>query len=277
MHYQRLGLSHTLTNMVRIENLMNDNAIVFGAAGLLGPFWAKTMATKADRVFLVGLNLETDKSVQELVKNYPEKYIVVNEDLNSTPKSEICQELGSFNYKYAVFSAGLDSIPNANIENQELCQFAWDTWEKYVVDNIRIFVNCLDFFCSHRTPQSFGVAIGSMYTTVTPNPNNYKRDGNPATFIKHPGYSASKNAIRAIVKQYAAHYASQGLVLNMLSPGVVENKQRNWFSDNMLPKIPKDKFLVASDLVGPLNFLTSPDASHLIGHELKVDGGYTLW
>jgi NAD(P)-dependent dehydrogenase (short-subunit alcohol dehydrogenase family) len=263
--------------MVRIENLMSDNAIVFGAAGLLGPFWARAMGAKADRVFLVGLNLETDKLVQELVTTDPGKYVIINEDLNSTPKSAICQEIGSLNYKYAVFSAGLDSVPSSDSENQDLCNFSWGTWEKYVVDNIRIFVNCLDFFCSHRTPQSFGVAIGSMYTSVTPNPNNYKVGDNPATFIKHPGYSASKNAVLAIMRQYAAHYASQGLVLNMLSPGVVENKQPNWFSDNMLPKIPKDKFLVPADLVGPLNFLTSPDASHLIGHELKVDGGYTLW
>ena len=77
--------------MVRIENLMSDNAIVFGAAGLLGPFWARAMGAKADRVFLVGLNLETDKLVQELVTTDPGKYVIINEDLNSTPKSEICQ------------------------------------------------------------------------------------------------------------------------------------------------------------------------------------------
>ena len=74
--------------MARIENLMNDNGIVFGAAGLLGPIWAKTLGTKVDRVFLVGLNIETDKLVQELVTDDPGKYVIINEDLNSTPKFE---------------------------------------------------------------------------------------------------------------------------------------------------------------------------------------------
>lgn len=256
---------------------MSNKAIVFGAAGLLGPIWANALSKKADTVYLVGLNLYSDKSIEKLVTSDPEKFKVIEQDLNLTPKSEICQDIKHLKFRYAIFSAGLDSVPNSSLDRQELFNYSWESWSRFIVDNVRIFVNSLDFFCSHRTDSSYGVAIGSMYTTKTPNPNNYKEENNTSTFLKHPGYSASKNAIGAIMRQYATHYASQGLVLNMLSPGVVNNKQPEWFRENIISKIPKDKFLDPIELEGALEFLTSPGANHLIGHELNVNGGYGLW
>ena len=256
---------------------MKNYGIVFGAAGLLGPIWAESLAEKADKVFLVGLNLESDKSLQKLVKKYPGTFELVSQDLNSAKQLNSCKVISQYQYRYAIFSAGTDSVPNSHQENRELYQFPWETWERYVTDNIRIFVNCLDFFCARRTNPAFGVAIGSMYASISPNPNNYKHTSEMPEFLKHPGYSASKSAIKAIVRQYGSHYASQGLILNILSPGVVENNQPFWFKENVLPQIPTNRFIDPIELIGCVNFLTSKSSNHLIGHELIFDGGYNLW
>jgi NAD(P)-dependent dehydrogenase (short-subunit alcohol dehydrogenase family) len=96
-------------------------------------------------------------------------------------------------------------------------------------------------------------------------------------FRKHPGYGAAKSGIKSIMQQYAARYASEGLILNMLSPGVVENGQPQWFRENILSHLPSGKLIDKAYLESVLDFLTSPACEHLIGHDLILDGGYHLW
>jgi len=45
----------------------------------------------------------------------------------------------------------------------------------------------------------------------------------------------------------------------------------------MKSHIPNQKFIDKHELIESIDFLTSKSATHLIGQELLLDGGYNLW
>jgi NAD(P)-dependent dehydrogenase (short-subunit alcohol dehydrogenase family) len=45
----------------------------------------------------------------------------------------------------------------------------------------------------------------------------------------------------------------------------------------MIQSIPNKKFIDRIELIDSINFLTSNAAVHLVGQELLLDGGYSLW
>jgi NAD(P)-dependent dehydrogenase (short-subunit alcohol dehydrogenase family) len=246
------------------------NGIVFGASGLLGPVWVKALALKSDKVYCVGLGVKKDPELLEFSKDNPEKCILIEQDL-----TEPIEGIEYTKFDFGIFSAATDSVPNESAR-YGFSEFPLHSWEPFL-NNQKMFVNSLDFFCNNRSKESYGVVIGSMYTSSIPRLSNYVDAVNEVKFVKHPGYSSSKVAIKNIMQQYAANFASSSLVLNMLSPGVVLNNHPAWFVKNIKAHIPAEKFVDKFDLIAPIDFLTSIGAKYLIGQELLLDGGYSLW
>jgi|688.fasta_scaffold158774_2 NAD(P)-dependent dehydrogenase (short-subunit alcohol dehydrogenase family) len=244
--------------------------IVFGASGLLGPIWVKALAQKSDIVYCVGLGVKKDPELKEINEKNPGKYVLIEQDLLKP-----IQEINNVKFDFGIFSAATDSVPALSSVN-ELGKFSLGSWEPFI-NNQKIFINCLDFFCSNRSAESYGVVIGSMYTTSLPQNKNYVNENGELKFIKHPGYSSSKVAIKNIMQQYAVDFAKNSLVLNMLSPGVVTNNHPDWFIKNIIRHIPNQKFIDKIELIDSVDFLTSKGARHLVGQELLLDGGYNLW
>jgi hypothetical protein len=246
--------------------------IVFGASGLLGPVWVKALASKSDILYCLGIGVENDPELTRLKKENPKKFVIVEHDLVEPIKEKFNEK-----FNYGVFNAATDSIPTSAKANQnQISQFPLSSWIPYLNNQV-IFVNSLDFFCSNRTDLAFGVVIGSMYTTSLPRDKNYLNEKSELVFTKHPGYSSSKVAIKNIMQQYAVKFAKQSLILNMLSPGVVLNNQPDWFTKNILESIPSKKLIDKKELTDSINFLTSDAALHLVGQEMLLDGGYSLW
>jgi NAD(P)-dependent dehydrogenase (short-subunit alcohol dehydrogenase family) len=250
---------------------------LFGASGILGQVWAQCLSSISDRVFLVGLGISKDPNLEKLVSKMPNKFQIVELDLTNTDMFEIFNDMKNLKFKFAVFNAAVDHVPSNDEKEKVLTDFEWTTWEKFIASNCKIFINSLNFFVENREEISYGVVIGSLYASVIPRQSNYLDENGNQVFIKHPGYSASKNAIKAIMKQYAAAYAQSGMVLNMLSPGVVNNNQPEWFVNNIKSNIPSGNLIAKEELKFALEFLLSEGAKHIVGHDLVIDGGYSLW
>jgi NAD(P)-dependent dehydrogenase (short-subunit alcohol dehydrogenase family) len=244
--------------------------IVFGASGLLGPVWVRALAVKSDVVYCLGLGVTEDPELIEFSDKNPGKCIMIEQNLINP-----IGNIDNVKFNFGIFSAAMDSIPSESPKT-ELGQFSLKSWEPFI-NNQKLFINSLDFFCRNRSQESFGVVIGSMYTQSLPRDRNYIDEYGEKKFTKHPGYSSSKVAIKNIMQQYAVSFARNSLVLNMLSPGVVRNIHPDWFIRNMKSHIPNQKFIDKAELIDSIDFLTSKAATHLIGQELLLDGGYNLW
>lgn len=93
-------------------------------------------------------------------------------------------------------------------------------------------------------------------------------------------YNASKAGVVHLTKSFAAEWAARGVRVNCISPGYTRTPlvdQVAHLVDGWLADIPMGRMAETSDLQGALVYLASEASDYVTGHELVVDGGFTLW
>ncbi len=105
--------------------------------------------------------------------------------------------------------------------------------------------------------------------------------------IGFPGasvYVASKHAVIGLTRTAALEYAAQGIRINAVSPagiqtemfdrvfGAGETEQKKW----MATQHPVNRVGTAEEIADAVLWLSSPGASFVTGHDLLVDGGFTV-
>ena len=100
--------------------------------------------------------------------------------------------------------------------------------------------------------------------------------------IGTPAYSASKHAAVGLTKTLGAAWASDGIRVNGLAPGLVETKLTHVTTKNekrlagALRGIPQGRMGTPEDMAGVVMFLASPLASYVTGQTIIADGGLSL-
>ena len=94
-------------------------------------------------------------------------------------------------------------------------------------------------------------------------------------------YAAAKHGVIGLSKAAALEYASKGIRINALAPGLVETAMtRPWFNDSamrgyFMANSPIGRFAQPEEIAGMVLFLCSDLASFAIGQTFVIDGGYT--
>jgi NAD(P)-dependent dehydrogenase (short-subunit alcohol dehydrogenase family) len=93
-------------------------------------------------------------------------------------------------------------------------------------------------------------------------------------------YQGTKGAVRILTKTAAVQYASEGIRVNSIHPGVidtgmVEEEVSSEFVPALLGATPLGRMGKPEEVAACALFLASDDASFVTGSELVVDGGYT--
>ena len=95
-------------------------------------------------------------------------------------------------------------------------------------------------------------------------------------------YAATKAAMRALVLTAAKEYASRGVTVNTLTPGVIATDRNAQalsdpaFTETLLKSIPAGRFGTPEDCAGLALALCSDAGAYVTGADLVVDGGFSL-
>jgi len=97
-----------------------------------------------------------------------------------------------------------------------------------------------------------------------------------------PGYGAAKAGVVQMTKTLAAAWASEGIRVNAVAPGLVRSNMTARIQG--LPdltrrdfeRIPLARWGTAEDVAPAVLFLASPAARFITGQTLPVDGGYSI-
>jgi enoyl-[acyl-carrier protein] reductase III len=109
----------------------------------------------------------------------------------------------------------------------------------------------------------------------------------PGSFRVLPDYvvvGASKAALEALTRYLAVELSPLGIIVNAVSPGIVETDALKHFDTlrdgDIIPQAieatPAGRLVTPEDVAGVVAFLCSSEAEMIRGQVVLVDGGYTL-
>lgn len=105
-------------------------------------------------------------------------------------------------------------------------------------------------------------------------PDNRLYEG---TAMQSPAaYNASKGGILQLTRYLAAVLAPE-IRVNAISPGGVWRNQPEVFHERYKSRTPLRRMATEEDMKGAVAFLAGDLSAYVTGHNLVVDGGYSIW
>lgn len=98
--------------------------------------------------------------------------------------------------------------------------------------------------------------------------------------IRVPSYTASKSAVMGVTRAMANEWAKHGINVNAIAPGYMATNNTAALradevrNNEIVSRIPAERWGTPEDVAGPCVFLASPAASYINGFTIAVDGGW---
>lgn len=193
-----------------------------------------------------------------------EGFVVVQADLSDRDKLKL-------GFQEAVEKLGtLDILINNHgiTRVQEALTFPIDAWDKMLETNL----TSVFLLCQLAAPIMMEKGYGKIINMAS-----------MATFFgitQIPSYVASKGGIGQLTKALAVEWASRGINVNAIAPGLIETEMTSGLKTNparkeyFFARIPAGRFGKAEELKGTWVFLASHASDYIHGAIIPVDGGF---
>jgi NAD(P)-dependent dehydrogenase (short-subunit alcohol dehydrogenase family) len=266
-----------LNTLTDLADLSGRRTVITGGAGHLGRVMAQTLAGMGADLVLVDLDSEKLEGIGEELKN---RFSSVVQTISCDLESE--EERGDL--AKTVLEAGEINVLINNaafVGTTELSGWA-EPFEKQTLVAWRraMEVNLTAAFhlCQLFAPAlkvcrgSSIINVGSIYGSIAPDWSLYEGTdmANPAA------YGVSKAGLVQLTKWLASTLAPSVRV-NSISLGGIERGQPQAFIGRYIKKTPLCRMACEKDIIGAIAFLSSDLSSYVTGHNLSVDGGWSIF
>lgn len=238
--------------------------IVTGAGSGLGKATAGELASRGGKIVLSDIAEEAGRQVSDELNGTGAETVFVRADASSEDDVQrlvqaAVERFGSVDVMVA----------NAGINAEEvLHKIELSQWQKIIDINLTGVFLCNKHAIAQMLSQGRGGTVVNM--------------GSIHSFVARNGltsYSSSKGGVDMLTKSGAAHYARDGIRVNMVCPAYIEGP----LTDRVSPEIragladlhPMGRLGQPHEVAKAVAFLASDDASFITGTSLLVDGGYT--
>lgn len=249
-------------------NLENKVALIIGGNGLIGKEVCSALHTEGAKVisadirnpdeitcldtdfFTIKLNFLSEEDVENVIKKIEEKIGCIDILINS-------------------------AYPRNDKYMQDFLESDYTSW----CDNVAMNINGC-FLITQRVARSMVknkikgsiINFGSIYGVVGPDFSLYE-----GTLMNNPSaYSLIKGGIISFSRYLAVYLASYGIRVNTISPGGIYDNQPKPFVDAYCKKVPAGRMAFPKDVSSAVVFLASDMSNYITGHNLVVDGGWTI-
>lgn len=257
-------------------DLTGKIALVTGGAGLLGPEHAIALATHGAKVYLADIN---EEKCNEKVKSL-ENECITPIKLDVTDKEnwqEVVSKIVSTEKSLDILvnNAGYTNSTKTSAFDKTFENFSLDDWNSIMNVNLTgTFLGC-QAVANQMKKQKKGsiINMASLYGVVSPNHKMY-----PGTGIVQPvAYTVSKHGVVGLTKYAATWLAESGVRVNSITPGGIFDGHDGLFLERFKNLNPIGRMSNKNELRGAVVYLASEASSHVVGHNLVVDGGWTSW
>ena len=259
-----------------IFNLDGKVALITGGAGLLANEFAIALSDHGAKVILADLDFDACESKVKDLNNQN----IQSVKLDVTSKSEWDQVSYDLFEKYGsldilVNSAAFTNKTKNDSFNNSFENTTLESWNQMLNVNLTgAFLGCQSVVNYMRKNNSGSIInISSLYGQVSPNHKMY-----PGTGIVQPvAYTVSKHGFVALTKYVATWWAEKGIRVNSITPGGIFDGHDELFLKRFNNLNPIGRMSDKNELRGGIVYLASDASSHVVGHNLVIDGGWTAW
>lgn len=245
-------------------DLTGKTAVVIGGTSGIGFALARELAKAGAHVVPTGRRAELARKAAADVVALGRRSLAITCDVTDDASLEqllksVCAEFG--NVQILVNCAG-------RTKRLPTLEFPDDEWNAILETNLNGTLRACRVFGRHMIERKYGriVNIGSLACFVG--------------LYEVAAYNASKAGVAALTKTLAIEWASSGVCVNALVPGVLRTDLNAALLDGtergreFLLRTPMKRYGKAEELGGAAIFLASDAASFVTGHLLVVDGGF---
>jgi NAD(P)-dependent dehydrogenase (short-subunit alcohol dehydrogenase family) len=252
--------------MSKLFDFEGERALILGSGGIGGSI-AVELAERGAEIVIADISQNNLDKVSEKIQNIGGKVHSIQTNItNRDDVVKLYEQVQKIlpNITISVNSIGLNEQAPAVDTTQE----QWDT----VING---FLNNL-FWSNQQAakimlPQKKGkiLNIASMSGVVV-------------TGDQGSSYAAVKAAVIHLSRALAIEWIKDGVYVNALSPATVNTPLTQGFlnipgvEESIRKDVPLGRLAEPADMVGPAVFLLSKASDYVVGHNLIVDGGYTL-
>ena len=244
-------------------DLTNKTAVVIGGTSGIGFALARGLAQAGAHVVPTGRREEQVRAASAEVVALGRRSLAMTCDVTDNASIQrlfeaVSREFGSV--QILVNCAGRTKRrPTLDVPDDE--------WNAIMDTNLNGTLRACRIFGRHMIERRYGriINIGSLSSLVG--------------LFEVAAYGASKAAVASLTKSLAIEWASSGVCVNALVPGVLRTDMNAALLDGtergreFLMRTPMGRFGKPEELVGAAVFLASDAASFVTGHLLVVDGG----
>ena len=131
--------------------------------------------------------------------------------------------------------------------------------------------------CQHEARHMLGngggkiINTASMASLIVPHPQ------------KQAAYNASKSAVVKLTQSLACEWADRNVNVNCISPGIVDtpliwdNPALKPLAEKWVSDMPIGRLCEVTDLQAAIVYLASEASDYMVGHNLVIEGGQSLW
>lgn len=242
-------------------SLKNKVIIVTGGSGLLGKAILKNLSNKGAIAINADINVDT---------NFENKTLHVDITSEQSIINGIKEVVAFFDKIDGLVN---NAYPRTADWGTKFEDISYESWQK----NVDMQMNTTFLFIQKIMPELLKtkgsvVNMTSIYGVVGNDLSIYE---NTDIGTAAP-YSAIKGGIINFTRYLASYYGKQGIRLNCVSPGGIFNEQNEIFVANYEKKVPMGRMGFPEDIAPSVSFLLSDEAKYITGHNLIVDGGWTI-
>ncbi len=247
--------------------LTGKKAVVTGSSRGIGAAIAIGLAEAgADVAIHYTSNIDAANNVAGQITKLGCKSVVIQADLNNENGAE--KIINKSTEKFGKIDI---LVVNASIQIPEpWSEISMDSFDKQVAINLRSSLKLIQLTAPFMLQRNWGriLTIGSVQEVV---PHS-----------EMVIYSSLKAAQTLMIKNLSKQFASHGVTVNNLAPGVIDtDRSRERLKDSnykkkVLDKIPAGTIGNTEDCVGAALLMCSDAGRYITGQNLFVDGGMSL-
>lgn len=257
-------------------------AVITGGGGLLGREHAAAIANAGGIPVLADLNGDAARrSAREVTGAYPLVTDVTDPVSVRSMCAEILAQFGRVDILINNAANNPQVSPEDVADNCRLETFDLDVWNRDVTVGLTGAFLCSQVMGREMAQRSSGVIVNvaSDLAVIAPDQRIYRQSNLPAEAqpVKPVSYSVVKSGLIGLTRYLATYWAEDGVRVNAISPGGVDNGQPSAFVEKLTTLIPLGRMAQRDEYREAIVFLCSDASSYMTGQNLVIDGGRTVW